>query len=135
MKRALVVIVLLHSLTVLSVAHTHRNSKPAFDSCYNGALATANRFLQAWQAEDHETGIVMLTDAARSHSSADVLQSFFSPGSDAAYEIARGKRVNAATYVFPIVLFSSGSTPSHRHASKIVIVRNGIKDWAVNKLP
>lgn len=134
MKRRLVPIILLYSLSSPSFGHTHRNVKHALDPSYCSALATANRFLHAWQAEDHETGIVMLTDSARSQASAELLQSFFSPGPDAAYEIARGKRVNAATYVFPIVLFSSRPVASHPHTSKIVVMRDG-SDWAVNKLP
>ncbi len=41
------------------------------DAGYVSALAAANRFLQAWQNQDHETGLIMLTDDAKEHSSAD----------------------------------------------------------------
>ena len=46
------------------------------DPGYMSALAAANRFLQAWQNQDHETGLLMLTDDAKQHSSADGLEAF-----------------------------------------------------------
>jgi hypothetical protein len=77
----------------------------------------------------------MLTDSARQHTSPDQLQQFFSPGANAAYEIARGKRMKSGNYVFPVVLFSSSISPTHLHATRIVVTRDGTHDWAVEKLP
>ncbi len=54
----------------------------------------------------------MLTDDAKQHSSEDRLEAFFSSGADAAYEIARGKKIKAGRYAFPVTLFPfhSGTT-------------------------
>ena len=108
------------------------------DPGYMSALAAANRFLQAWQNQDHETGLLMLTDDAKQHSSAEGLEAFFSSGSDAAYEIAHGKKLAAGRYTFPVTLFAlhSGPTDSTRpQKSEIVVVRAGKDEWAVDKLP
>jgi hypothetical protein len=109
-------------------------SRPAYIS----ALAAANHFLQAWQSQDHETGLLMLTDAAKHNSSEEYLQSFFSSGSDAAYEIARGKKLKAGRYSFPITLFAFHSDTlksNRRQRSEIVVVRAGKDEWAIDKLP
>ncbi|HXU18370.1 MAG TPA: hypothetical protein VN708_24900 [Terriglobales bacterium] len=104
------------------------------DSSYSSALRAANRFLHAWQAEDHETGILMLTDQAREQASPDKLQEFFSPGDHAAYEIKRGRRLNAGEYVFPVVLFGT-SQNSQPRAGRLLIIHAGKNEWAVNRLP
>lgn len=77
---------------------------------------------------------MMLTDSARQHASREQLQAFFSSGADAAFEIQRGKRLNEAGFVFPVVLFDSASSPQP-HFCRIIIVRAGKDDWAVDKLP
>jgi hypothetical protein len=105
------------------------------DPVYGSALAAANRFLHAWQTQDHETGIMMLTDSARQHATRDQLQEFFSSGPDAAYEIRRGKRLSTAEYSFPVVLFNSSNAANHSHACSIVMVKAGKDDWAVDRLP
>jgi hypothetical protein len=135
MRRVVISVILLCSISAVCFAHTHKNVSRATDPLYGSALAAANRFLHAWQAEDHETGIMMLSDSARQHVSPDRLQSFFSPGPDAAYEIARGKRVNSAAYAFPVVLFDASGTPTHRHACTVIVTRSGKNEWAVDKLP
>ncbi|MGA8312916.1 MAG: hypothetical protein WB755_23015 [Terriglobales bacterium] len=103
-------------------------------------MAAANRFLQAWQNQDHETGLLMLTDAAKELSSEDRLELFFSSssGSDAAYEIARGKKLKPGRYAFPITLFSSSSATNKSdrpQRSEIVVVLTGKNEWAIDKLP
>jgi hypothetical protein len=108
------------------------------DSGYVSALAAANRFLQAWQNQDHETGLIMLTDDAKEHSSAEQMEAFFSSGTDAAYEIARGKKVNPSRYTFPVTLFPSQpgvSVPKRPQKSQIVVVRAGKDEWAIDRLP
>jgi hypothetical protein len=105
------------------------------DSSYSSALAAANRFLHAWQTQDHETGIMMLTDSARQHASRERLQDFFSPGPEAAFEILRGKRLNSAEYVFPAVLFGFSKASARPHICRILVVQSGKDDWAVDKLP
>ncbi len=117
-----------------------RTNSPSADPNYVFALAAANRFLRAWQTQDHETGLVMLTDAAKHHSSEDRLQTFFSSESAAqpAFEINRGKKLKAGRYSFPVVLFDVASAPRKsrypRH-SQIVVVKTGKDDWAIDKLP
>jgi hypothetical protein len=127
---------------LLSTAATARNKRSASlaapDRGYTSALAAANRFLQAWQNQDHETGLLMLTDAAKQSSSADRLEAFFSSGSDAAYEIARGKKLKVGRYAFPVTLFPSRSESikaGSRQRSEIVVVHAGKEEWAIDKLP
>ena len=135
MRSVVIPFLLFLSICPVSVAHTHKKASHANDPLYGSALAAANRFLHAWQAEDHETGIMMLSDSARQHVSSDRLQSFFSPGPDAAYEIARGKRVTAAAYEFPVVLFGASGTPTHRRVCTMIVTRSGKNEWAVDRLP
>lgn len=122
-------------LCLAAAARTPRHaSRPASDPAYSSALAAANRFLHAWQNEDHEAGIVMLADSARQDLSPATLQAFFSPGPNAAYEIAHGQRLHPGEYSFPLVLFGS-SQGLHRRSCKLIVVRSGKDDWAVEKLP
>lgn len=142
MRFCAVLLVLACLTSGASSARVHKNSwkgsskniSAAVDPAYTAALAAANRFLHAWQTQDHETGIMMLTDAAREHASRERLQEFFSPGADAAFEIQRGKHVNGE-YVFPVVLFGSSESDAHAHVGSVVITKLGKEDWAVDKLP
>lgn len=116
-------------------------SKPTalpMDRDYVSALAAANQFLHAWQAQDHEVGLVMLSDAAKQRSSEERLQSFFAPasGTQQAFEISRGKKLGPGRYSFPVVLLET--TPghaAHRRLSHIIVTRAGKEEWAVDKLP
>jgi hypothetical protein len=135
MQHKILAMVLLYSASTSCFAHVRRISpRHAIDPSYAAALAAANHFLHAWQTEDHEAGIVMLTDSAREHATTDQLQNFFSPGPQAAYEIARGKRVSTGAYSFPVVLFGGSSLAPPRSCS-IVVTRAGKNDWAIDKLP
>jgi hypothetical protein len=135
MIRAAILLVLLCAICPAVFAHTHKAAHRSVDPLYGSALAAANRFLRAWQDEDQETGIMMLSDAARQSLSADKLRTFFSPGSEAAYEIARGKRVNPNAYEFPVVLFGASPATARPHACTVVVTRSGKNEWAVDKLP
>ena len=119
-----------------------RGSGRVSDRGYTSALAAANRFLQAWQSQDHETGLLMLTDDAKQHSSEEHMEIFFSSsssgGTDGAYEIARGKKMKAGRYAFPVRLFPVHSDTTrfgHPQKSEIVVVRTGKDEWAVDRLP
>jgi hypothetical protein len=104
---------------------------------YLSALATANRFLHAWQSQDRETGLLMLSDNAKRGVPEDRLQSFLSPGPDAAYEIGRGRKLQTGGYAFPVVLLGvrgDGKT-IRSHASELVVILTGKDDWAIEKLP
>ena len=135
MRPAVIFLVLILSICPKSFPHTHKSAHHPIDPLYGSALAAANRFLRAWQDQDQETGIMMLSDTARQSLSSDKLQSFFSPGPDAAYEITRGKRVGAAAYEFPVVLFGASAAPSRPHACTVIVTRSGKNEWAVDKLP
>jgi hypothetical protein len=125
--------------STVSIAKTkHSPPSPTPDLGYASALAAANRFLQAWQNQDHEAGLLMLTDVAKQSSSEDRLEAFFSSGRDAAYEIARGRKLKAGRYAFPVALFASRAgtaNAAHRQKSEIVVVRAGKDEWAIDKLP
>lgn len=116
----------------------HTSTLPAPDPEYAPALAAANRFLQAWQNQDHETGLLMLTDAAKQATSQERTDSFFSSGNDAAYEIARGRKLKAGRYAFPVTLFTAHSDltqPDRPQRSRIIVVHAGRDEWAIDKLP
>jgi hypothetical protein len=126
------------SLSFASRTAGVRPDRVRSDRAYISALAAANRFLQAWQNQDHETGLLMLTDEAKQHSSEDRLDSFFSSGAEAAYEIARGKRMKAGRYAFPVTLFpflSSAANSDRPQKSEIVVVQTGKDEWAIDRLP
>ena len=126
----------------LGLATWSRAAKPktAIDGEYVSALGAANRFLHAWQVQDHETGVLMLTDAAKRRVSEEALDAFFSAGAarEESFEINRGKRLAPGRYEFPIVLWHTASGKNgkpHPSYSKIVVVRTGKDDWAIDKLP
>jgi hypothetical protein len=126
------------TVSIAKTRHSTPSPAPTPDPGYASALAAANRFLQAWQNQDHETGLLMLTDVAKQNSSQDRLEVFFASGHDAAYEIARGKKLKAGCYAFPVALFTSAtgmSNGARPQKSQIVVVRAGKDEWAIDKLP
>jgi hypothetical protein len=127
--------VVLASISNVSFARIPKSSTRSLDPSYSSALAAANRFLHAWQTQDHETGIMMLTDAARQRVSSERLQEFFSPGPAAAFEIQHGRRINGGEYLFPVALFGVSGQSVRPHVSSIVITRAGKDEWEVQKLP
>lgn len=135
MSRVVISFLLLLSFCPPVLARQHKKNLRTIDPLYGSALAAANRFLHAWQTEDHETGIMMLSDSARLNVSPEKLQTFFSPGPNAAYEIRHGKRVNSTAYEFPVVLFGASGAPSHPHAWSVIVTRSGKNEWAIDKLP
>jgi len=102
---------------------------------YIHALAAADRFLQAWQGEDVETGTVLLTSHAKARIDRDELDRLFTNSAPGAYEIERGKVLRRGCYEFPIVLLSGSAKKLKRHFSSIVVLNTGHNDWAVDKLP
>jgi hypothetical protein len=126
---------------VLAASRMEPARSSTLGSDYTSALATADRFLQAWQAGDAENGMVLLTGHAKAKISPDDLEAFFSAASPAAYEIARGKVIRRGRYQFPVLLLGGQSSPSaskglpRRRVSSIVVLHTGNDDWAVDKLP
>jgi hypothetical protein len=107
------------------------------DSDYVPALAAADRFLHAWQSQNQEDGLMMLTDAAKQRSTEEQLEEFFSPRENAAYQISSGKKLTAGRYAFPVALLETSNGGGHlrRRFSEIVVVRKGRRDWVVDRLP
>ena len=110
------------------------------DRDYVAALATSNRFLYAWQAQDQENAMVMLTNNAKRGTSEERLRAFFFPGvgTQQSYQISRGKRLTSGRYAFAVGLFVSdpakrAGLPSARYSEVVVLKTKD--DWAVDKLP
>jgi hypothetical protein len=125
--------------TTLASAKAKPRQKPATDGDYVSALAAADRFLQAWQMEDQEAGLLMLTDAAKQHASQAQIERFFSPELQRkrGFQITRGKKLREGRYLFPVVLITADSdTRSARlSSSRIIVVRTGHEEWAIDRLP
>jgi hypothetical protein len=109
---------------------------PSIDSSYVSALAAADRLMQAWQADDVEHGMALLTSHAKRSATSDQVEKFFSNEGVSSYEITRGKLLRRGCYEFPVALIDTGSNHhARRHFSTIVVVNTGNNDWAVDKLP
>jgi len=138
LKNALVLLLLLTMVAPLTARTRAAPARSAVDQEYIAALATANRFLQAWQSQDQETGILLLSDKVKGHTAEEHLQSLFSPADNAqeAYEISGGKKLKPGRYIFSVALFNSRSGSSmQRRYSRIIVTRVGKNDWAVDRLP
>jgi hypothetical protein len=112
-----------------------KHATPGVDPDYISALSTANRFLQAWQSHDQETGLLLLSDGAKHQTSPENLEHFFS-ATHGAYEITRGKRVKPNRYCFAVVLFDLEATGRlHPHYGELLVFKTGREDWAIDNLP
>ena len=127
------------------VAKSRARSAPA-DPDYVFALATANDFLHAWQTQDRETGILLLTDRLKQRIAENILDTFFSPSGwqRQGFEIGHGKRLALGRYQFPVSLFQKPSKTTlaknafrnpRPHPSALVVVKTGRNDWAIDQLP
>ena len=114
---------------------------PPADSDYVLALGAANDFLRAWQTQDREAGILLLTDRVKQRSPESTLVNFFSRRACRAqsFEIAHGKKLAPGRYRFPVSLFqqpvSEGSKWIRPQTSTLVVVRTGTSEWSIDKLP
>jgi hypothetical protein len=97
-------------------------------------LTVANRFLNAWQTGDVETGMVLLSDHVRQSRNPAEVEQLFAAGANRAYEIGHGAG-NSTRYSFPVALTTESGGKVHRKYSEIVVVRAGKNDWTVDKLP
>ena len=133
--RAVIYALLLLAIPVCARSH-HQSAKAVLpsDPGYVSALATANRFLHAWQSGDLENGMVLLSDGLRHTQNADKLEGFFSASAERAFEISTG-RGHPGRYSFPIVLVVSKGAHITRRPSEITLVDAGKNDWVVDKLP
>jgi hypothetical protein len=124
-------------LATPSSARTHgQHGRPTAptDPGYVSALATANRFLHAWQAGDLENGMVLISDGIRHSQNAETFEQLFSSTGDRAFEITTGYG-HRGRYSFPIVLLAPKGTHVTRRSSEITVVDAGKNDWVVDKLP
>jgi hypothetical protein len=112
-------------------------SSPTLNRDYVAALSTANQFLHAWQAEDHEAGLLLLSDTAKRQVSETRLNAFFSPDTppQRAFQISRGKKLRAGRYTFPVSLLENSGKATHTRNSQIVVANTAAGDWVVDKLP
>ncbi len=117
-----------------SWARPHSRSATFSDPAYVYALATANRFLHAWQAGDLENGMILLSDGVRHAQNADKLEQFFSATTERAFEISTGHG-HRGRYSFPVVLVTPQAVHLARRSSEIIVVNIGKNDWVVDKLP
>jgi hypothetical protein len=132
----LLVILALAPPSLARTKSSNRNhTVSSLDGDYISALSTANRFLQAWQNHDQETGLLLLSDGAKLQTSADNLEAFFS-APQSAYEITRGRKLKGTRYCFSIVLFDSAASGRPRpHYAELVVSRTGREDWTIDNLP
>jgi hypothetical protein len=136
----IILVVMLAHGSEIALART-KPLHATFDHDYSAALATADRFLHAWQTQDAESGLLLLTDRVRQHTDEDRLHDFFSGerNSSASFEVGRGKKLSAGRYEFPVALFTGEMAGSHRamppQSSALIVVRIGRGDWAIDKLP
>ena len=133
-------LLLLASLIAWSPLSFARNqASTTLDPDYISALATANRFLYAWQNQDQEAGLILLTQVAKRDTTEDRVDAFFvpGPGTQRSYEITRGRRLRTGRYSFPVTLLEHGpNRKGHpKRYSQIVVIRTGKDDWAIDKLP
>jgi hypothetical protein len=116
-----------------------RSKPPAVESDYVLALFTANDFLHAWQVQDREAGILLLTDRLKQRTSEDALMNFFSAATPCtqSFEIQRGKKLAPGRYRFPVSLFQKTSSAKRMRSqtSSLVVVKTGRNEWSIDKLP
>jgi len=113
----------------------HHSSPPTpTDPDYVFALATANRFLHAWQTGDLETGMVLLSDRVRHSQDPEKFEQFFSGNSNRAFELARGQG-SGGRYRFAVVIVTIAGRRIRRRSSEIIVVNTGKNDWVVDRLP
>lgn len=138
MKPAVIVILFLLILLPAQGWGGRRRQSPkaaaVADRGYVVALGIANRFLNAWQAGDIETGMVLLSDRVRHTQNAETIEEFFSAGQERGFEIMRGS-AHKGRYRFPVILVTRQGNTARRVSSEIILMNTGKNDWAVDKLP
>jgi len=115
--------------------HPPKSNAPA--SGYLSALATANRFLHAWQSEDHEAGLLLVSDDAKQRTSEERFEKFFTPSGDVqrGFQIGQGTKMKTGRYSFPVKLYERSAGASRVRTSQLLVVNSGGDEWVVDKLP
>jgi len=126
---------------LMPLASAKSKTSSPLDSDYVLALGTANDFLHAWQTQDREAGILLLTDHAKEHASEDALRRFFSPKPrwSQSFEIHRGHKLGPGRYRFPVSLFQQPAGASAKwmrpQQSSLVVVKRSSTEWSIDRLP
>jgi hypothetical protein len=112
------------------------------DQDYVLALATANRFLCAWQMRDQEKGRALLSSNLRKQHKEEYFRQYLAGVSNphhAAYEIGSGQRVAKDRFAFEVRLYQhttgakwTGPPPA---PSQIFLRKAGAEAWRVDGLP
>jgi hypothetical protein len=134
---AVAIAVLIVQLVPRAMART-RPRLAAFDKDYSSALATADRFLHAWQTQDAESGILLMSDRARQGTQETRVHDFFFAERSGSFEIGRGRKLAVGRYEFPVALFAADAARIREARPKMVsliVVKVGHDDWAVDQLP
>ena len=134
---AVAIAVLIVQFVPRAMART-RPRLATFDRDYSSALATADRFLHAWQTQDAESGILLLSDRARQRTEEARVHDFFFAERSGSFEVGRGKKVAVGRYEFPVALFAPDAARTRESRPKMVsliVVKVGHDDWAVDQLP
>ena len=124
-------------LAILAVPSSAKSkTAPPVDLDYVYALATANHFLQAWQTQDEETVVLLLSDRLKQRTQESSLDTLLtsSLSQPQSFEIGRGKKLAPGRYQFPIALFQARTKWTHPQTAALVVVKNG-NEWAIDKLP
>ena len=122
-------------------AHPSARQSATVDSSYVAALAIGNRLMYAWQTQDEENGLVLLTDAAKENATEDGIEIFFTPasGTQRTYEIGRGRLLKPGRYLFPVMMFEVSAQGAPKRirpeSAQLIVVQTAGNEWAVDKLP
>lgn len=137
MHRVTIWILILSCIPSVVLAKTRPRNPTSADVDYVAALSAANHFLYAWQTQDHEGGLLLLSDGLKKHVSEGQIEAFFSEAPDMkqGYLISAGKKLKTGRYAFPVALLQARMGTVHRRFSEIVVFRTGKDDWAIDKLP
>jgi hypothetical protein len=144
MKRTIAVLVLVTALVGSGFGFRHKKSKPPedIDQNYISALASAERFLFAWQTRDASDGLALLSNRLRAAHQTSFLQHYIIGDENpahAAFEISNGKKLPDGRYAFEVRLFENqrgefwqGKRPK---PSRIVMAASDLDRWLVDELP
>lgn len=138
LHRAVAYLLVLLALLAAPASARSKSPVPTVDPDYIYALATANHFLQAWQTQDEETAILLLSDQLKQRSPETLLDGLITNSSrPQSFEIGRGKKLAPGRYQFPIALFPSPDKTkwTRPQSAALVVVKSGKNEWAIDKLP
>jgi len=138
LHRAVAYLLVLLALLAAPASARSKSPVPTVDPDYIYALATANHFLQAWQTQDEETAILLLSDQLKQRSPETLLDGLITNSSrPQSFEIGRGKKLAPGRYQFPIALFQSPDKTkwTRPQSAALVVVKSGKNEWAIDKLP